>query len=119
MQVTANSQAWLQLDSAHVIGRGHVLPRFEVALVARTLRESVRVRVMELQADMVLDNERIGSGGVRQTGTVINFVETPLTLEVPTDHRVLAYVQNQFRGHTLNLRLEWRGLLQVREEGSE
>jgi hypothetical protein len=77
------------------------------------------VQVVQLSADVLIANERVGSGSVREAGRFINYIESPLTLEVPVDRRAINFLQGEFREHTMHLGLNWRGLARVRHEGFE
>jgi hypothetical protein len=107
-------RGWLNVRPEQVTARGTVRPRLFITLYAGTTREKRFVDIHLLRGTLIFENEQLGEGFI--TGLKLNYVDRPLTLEVPISREALQYVTDRATGERIDFILELSGWMEVFRE---
>jgi hypothetical protein len=110
-------RGWLNIRPGEVFARGSVRPRLFITLYAATTREKRFVDVHMLRGTLIFENEQLGEGFI--TGLKLNYVDRPLTLELPISREALQYVTDRVTGERIDFILELSGWMEVFREVTE
>jgi hypothetical protein len=113
----SGGRGWLNLRPDGMFARGVAYPRLFITLSGATTREKRFVDIHLLRGGLIFDNEQLAEGFL--TGASLNYVDRPLTLEVPISREAIQYVTDRITGDKIDFILELSGWLEVHRQPTD
>lgn len=117
MDIDYSSRILLRVTDERFQGMGKVNPRLAIYAQARTLSQSLAIRVLDLKAELNVGTEHLADLDVQRLGATYWSSESSIEFVGPISPRAINYVQEVSRGHVIDFTLTFRGLLLAREAG--
>jgi hypothetical protein len=107
----------LKANAGGVRGEGRLVPHLVFDLDIRTPRENMEAHVQVLEGRLTLGSEIAGTGST--FGTVVGPHGKLVSIEIPVSPAVLDVAQQLMPGDDLQLRLQLRGLVLLKDDNND
>lgn len=112
--LTYDNRGWLMLSLPPLVqAAGSFRPRLRFLFEA-SAPLGVEAQIMQLSADLSLDNELLSRGSLDKVGQTIDWQRHQISFDIYVSQHILHFIEERFRGSSILLSLQVSGLLRVK-----